>query len=55
MSNKALKHLGLFLLGLLLLNYPLVRIGDKGLSLAGYFFSVWLLLIGFIFRLTRRP
>ncbi len=49
----------LFLLGAVLLNYPLLALFNRPLSLGGvpllygYIFGVWMLLIGFIFLVTR--
>ncbi|MEM1322983.1 MAG: hypothetical protein AAGG75_22145 [Bacteroidota bacterium] len=59
-SNRTSKLIGLFLLGLILLNFPIINLFSKEDFLFGipslyiYLFLVWLLLIIFIAMIVRR-
>ena len=58
-SERNVRLLGIFLLALLIFNYPLVRIFGRGQFLLGvpliyaYFFIAWLMLIGLVFWTLR--
>ena len=58
-NNKLPKLIGLFLLGLVLFNFPIINLFGKDQFIFGipalyaYFFFIWLVLIIFIARIVR--
>jgi len=59
-EGKTSKVIGIFLLGFVLLNFPIINLFTKDQFIFGipslyiYFFMVWVILIIFIARTTRK-